>query len=282
VPEKYHQKIKDRRTPLRNKEELGFVEIELIHKDGSLIPVELNNRTIKVGNTDCWLTVIRDLRDRKLLQQKLVDTIIETEEKERRKFAGDLHDELGPQLAAMRIYASSLKRRIVDTEQLKLFDELMEMIKKSITNVREISSNLSPHLLDTYGLVAAIESEVDIKRAVFSVNFEQNINETRFELNKEIALYRIVKELLNNTMKYARATRVDILLKFLSNRLELTYTDNGVGFDINEVLKNKHSGIGLLNIQYRISSLQGNCSIFSNTNQGFSLHIDFPALPITI
>ena len=221
--------------------------------------------------------VIKDITYRKQFQQKLVETIIETEEKERRRLAGDLHDELGPQLATMRIYASSLKKRTQKPENLEILDELMEIIKKSVTIVREISNNLSPHILENYGLTAAINSEIEDKRPFFSIGFVNNTEDLRFEKKIETTIYRAVKELLNNTMKYASANRVEINMDFNENFLNLTYADDGKGFNYSELMSKGNKGLGLFNIQSRVDSVKGKCEIESSPGQGFNLTLTIPA-----
>lgn len=154
---------------------------------------------------------------------------------------------------------------------LEIVDELMENIKNSITNVREISNNLSPHLLENYGLAVAIRSDIENRKNFFQVNFEQNIEDRRFENKIETVFYRICKELLNNTVKYAKASLVEISVIFENNYLNLIYTDNGIGFDYTDLLEKGSTGLGLLNIQSRVQSIQGNCIIQSYPGEGFKL-----------
>jgi PAS domain S-box-containing protein len=223
----------------------------------------------KVGDEDCLICIFEDITERKQLQQKLFETILETEEKERRKFAADLHDEIGPQLASINIYASSLKKRIDNPEQLEILGELAEIAKKTITAVREISNNMSPHLLENYGLTAAVKAEVAGKRAFLNVEFFQNLEDIRIEAKIEIVIYRVIKELLNNTLKYAEASKVTIEIQFQNDSIIMSYTDNGKGFDFKKLISREHSGLGLLNIQSRIESIGGEFKIESQPGMGF-------------
>jgi PAS domain S-box-containing protein len=280
IPEKYHIDFKVWLHMLLNGEKIPSQEYEIRRNDGSLIWVEGESNQLKIGEKSFLITVFNDISFRKTHEQKLFETVIETEERERNHFAGDLHDELGPQLASLRLYASSLKRRISDPEQISIVDTIMEIIKNSISNIREISNNLSPHILDTYGLLAAIESELEMKKAFLNFNIHQNINKLRFEKNKEIIVYRATKELINNTLKYAQATKVEIVLKFDKNSLFLLYQDDGKGFDYETLLPGSGKRLGLLNIQSRVKSVQGSCNINSKPGSGFRLDMSLPATKI--
>ncbi len=264
---------------LKSNEKIPFIELKRSRKDGKEIYIRAAITSIidESGKLERIIAIIEDITERKKFEQKLFETILETEENERRRFAGDLHDELGPQLATLRIYISSLYKRIKDSEQVSILDEMSEMIKKSIANVREISNNLSPHVLENYGLSAAINAEAESKRTFISIKINDSLNSLRFDKTIETVYYRITKELLNNTIKYANATIVEINLNYRNNLLEYTYNDNGQGFNYQNTI-NENKGIGLLNIQSRIKSINGSCTIESSIGRGFYLYASSKAI----
>jgi signal transduction histidine kinase len=143
-------------------------------------------------------------------------------------------------------------------------------MQEAITILREVSNNLNPHILTNYGLMDAIEAFIDKfeENELLSIVFTPIVNE-KISHNVEVALYRIVIELINNTMKYASANRIYITFKKLKgSKLKMIYADDGVGFDLNKIKKSA-SGIGLLNIQNRVSTLDGDLEIKTSENKGF-------------
>ncbi len=209
----------------------------------------------------------------KNLEHKLIETVINTEERERKRIARDLHDEIGPQLASMNVYASSLIRKMENQEQKEILSILKDLIKDSITKVREISNNLVPGVIEKYGLVPAIKSEIDSMRLILPVTFEDSLSNQRFDPKIEISVYRIVKELLNNTKKYAQATEVDIELRYEPNLLTLKYSDNGIGFSFDENMKKMNKGMGLLNVESRAKAIKGKYTIWSQPAEGFKFSL---------
>jgi signal transduction histidine kinase len=196
---------------------------------------------------------------------------VETEERERLKLAGDLHDDVGPLLSSLNMYLSLLGRPQTEN-RVEIIDNMQSILRDTIGSVREISTNLSPHALIRYGLAAAINGFLEPSRKLIEINFEENIGEKRFHNVIEITCYRIVKEMLNNTLKYAQANSVNISINSTGNMLFLSYNDNGVGFNFEETVAKQKTGIGLLNILNRLSTMKAIYTIDSKPNQGF--HFD--------
>lgn len=258
-------------------------------KDGVVIQQEgyaaaLNRffqiNTFKITENQ-FAVIVEDTTEKRQMQQRLIETIIDTEERERRRFAGDLHDEIGPQLASMRMYTSTLLRKSEHTELAEILVILMDLIKMTIQNVREISNNLSPQLLESYGLASAVNAEVENTRLILPVTFDHNIGNLRFENKIETVYFRIVKELLNNTKKYANATHTRIDLFYTSQKLVLDYSDDGIGFDLEHLQKDESHGMGLTNIDNRVKSIQGTFYINTSPNNGFHFHLETLILHVT-
>jgi PAS domain S-box-containing protein len=201
--------------------------------------------------------VFEDITDLKTSQQQIVDTIVQVEERERRKLAGDLHDEIGPQLASLRIYLASLAKNGLNNNQLSIYKTITDLLENTTSSVREISANLSPSMLAKYGLTSAINAECDYIRMLLYVDFHHNLKKIRLDEKIEIMIYRIVKELLNNSKKYAEATMVTIDLIYINEQLTLIYTDNGNGFDYEKIKQSGKATLGLSNIEMRVKSLNG-------------------------
>lgn len=203
-------------------------------------------------------------------EKRVLNAIIKTEENERRRFAKDLHDGLGPLLSTVKLAVSSVAQMENNPKILEIIQNTDLVITEAIKNVKEISNILSPHILENFGIVSAIKSfisKINMSKN-HSINFKTNMGSERFDYNTEVVLYRVVCELLNNTVKHAGASQIDIELTQNEDLLTLIFSDNGKGFDVNEVLSDKNSGMGYNNILSRIKSIKGIINIESEKDKG--------------
>ncbi len=249
------------------------VEFDAIKRDGETIQVEMSSRLIEYNNQTAILSIARDISDRKQMERRILDTIIETEENERERLASDLHDEIGPILSSMKMYINSLSENENKKKKEYIITQLLELVREAISNIRAISNALSPHILTNYGLPAAIKSTIQNAQEFIDIEFSNNFKKLRFPSNVEIIYYRILNELLNNTLKHAKAKKIVILLQFDEGYLVLRYFDDGVGFNVEQVMKKKQSGIGLFNILSRIKTISGKYKIETSHGNGFRFEL---------
>jgi PAS domain S-box-containing protein len=275
IPAEYHPRVFESIEKFKRGETTPSVEMEIIHLDGHFIPVDVSSKIISLGDTMAILTIIRDITERKNIENKLLETVITTEEKERERFAGNLHDEVGPLLSSLKMYLSLLAETEDKSKKDYIIPQVQTLIKEAIQTVREISNDLSPHVLNNYGCLAAINAFISLKKDFLKINFIQDIDNKRYSTNVEIILYRIIKELLTNTIKHAKATEVNISLRDESNQIRLIYKDNGEGFDVDS-LGQKAGSIGLLNIVSRIKTINGKHKIISAKGEGFIYELVVP------
>ena len=136
--------------------------------------------------------------------------------------------------------------------------------------MREISNNLSPHILNNFGLARGIQNFVDRVAAMQEreIIFRTSLGDERFDANIEVILYRVVCELVNNSLKHSACTRIFIELKSVGDNIVIDYRDNGKGFNLREV---ENQGMGLSNITSRISSLNGDLQIESGIGKGLKV-----------
>ncbi len=250
----------------------------VVAKSGKIIPVQFISKAINYNGTDAILIIIRDITDRKQEEQKVFKAIIETEERERKRIAKDLHDGLGPLLSTVKLYVNELQSGDVrKKEKQELLSYTNDLIDDAISNTKTISNNLVPTVIRDYGIVPAIESFIKKMNntEIIHIDFKTLGIQERFERTLEITLYRITKELINNTMKHAKARNVNITLKKEQQMLHLHYEDDGIGFDVQRKLSNSHNGMGLNNILNRTKSLNGNCIINSTPGRGMKVNIEF-------
>lgn len=213
--------------------------------------------------------------ERKRAEQRLLNAIIQTEEKERKRFAKDLHDGLGPLLSTVKMSVTSL----LNNKNCKNSDEILHntesMINEAISSIKDISNNLSPHILNNFGIISAINSFINkiVETGEIKFNFNTNIQDARFENRIEIIVYRSLCELITNTIKHAEANKIELEIFLIENMLTINYSDNGKGFVLSDELISKESGMGIGNIRSRIKSINGNFDISGNVNEGVTASI---------
>ncbi len=248
------------------------IEIDLGTPSG-IKSIEISGKTIQYESEIAVLSIFRDVTDRKEVQGKILNAIIETEEKERTRYAQDLHDDLGPLLSTIKLYTNSILSSR-DNENKKIaIEKSIETIDEAISGLKEIANNLSPHILRDFGLGVAIDSIVNRFNDTNKVYIylKSNINK-RFKPNYEASLYRILIELINNTIKHSKAYNVSIELKMNKDNLNISYTDYGIGCDLEKVMQDA-KGSGLFNMINRIRSINGEININSKEGQGFHTKI---------
>lgn len=208
------------------------------------------------------------------LNQDLLSNTIETEERERRRFSEDLHDGLGPLLSTIKIHLELIEnRKGNELEQYELLQAAEGLINDAIQSTKDIANNLTPNILSDFGLKEALEGYVQKIKTMGSIHvkLETEIPASRYPAHIELALYRICLELINNSIKHARAENIRIFLTGNNSQVDLKFQDDGIGFDLKEKLSSEINGLGLSNIISRIKSVNGNYSIKSSQGNGFEM-----------
>lgn len=276
IPTKYYKSVIENIDRLKNSGLAPTFEIELIKDDGTLIPVEFSNSIITLNQTSMILSFVRDISIRKNMDKMLSQIGIQIENRERRRMAADLHDNVGPLLSSMNMYLSALSRKPGLTPYHETITDIQKILKETISSVREISNNLSPQVLQNYGLTAAIELFFKTKLKIINLNIENNISNLRFEEIKEVMIYNIVKEVFNNSIKYSNATQILLKLDYLNDFIFVEYFDNGIGFDLDEKLNSTSGNLGLFSIINRVKNIEGTYKILTSQGKGFLIKISFP------
>ncbi len=201
-------------------------------------------------------------------EKRVLSAVIRTEEQERQRFAKELHDGLGPLLSVIKMLLSGFEEKNSPEVNDKIKGNLKQAVDEAITSVREISANISPHILNNFGLKDATESFIRKLRPAegISINFKTNIDNRRFVYNVEVIMYRVICELINNTLRHANASKISIDLQLQGDVLCLEYEDNGMGFDVKQA--ESDGGMGLSNMQYRLNSGNGDIKISSESGRG--------------
>ena len=216
---------------------------------------------------------IQKLEDEKKLMA--AQSILVGQEKERERIAQELHDGIGVLLSTASIHFSSVESK-TDKETSEMLKKANKLLKDASKEVRQISHNMMPGVLSKFGLQEAIEDIFeDVEDAGdMQVNLDIALGKGRLPENVEIMIYRIVQEMLNNTLKHARASVVSMTLLKKDNHLVIEYKDNGAGFDETKLPKDKN--LGLLGIRTRAEYLGGSVDMKSEPGKGVSYRIIIP------
>ncbi len=205
-------------------------------------------------------------------ERRLLNAIIYTEEREKKRFAKDLHDGLGPLLSSAKMSLSALGARINDPAGREILLSITHTVNESLSAIREISNNMSPHVLTNLGVASAISafaSKLNMMRGV-SIDFRTNMEGERFDTDREVVVYRAACELINNGMKHSGASKIEIELRRHQKIITLQYLDNGRGFEMEKLSTEEPTGMGIPNIETRVRSVDGIFVIESARGKGTS------------
>ena len=251
--------------------ENASIKLESIQKrkNNTTFPVEIHLSLIDLTDTKLILSVASDISVRQETERKVLNAVIEAEENERKRFATDLHDSIGPLLSSINLYLSALSKSKLNERNEQIISSSREIVNETLINIKEISNNLSPHVLNDFGLVNAINSfisKINLSKTI-NITLDSKNLEERINQQIEVVIYRVITELINNTIKHAEANNIQISLSRENNSLNLIYIDDGKGFDPDEI-NSESTGMGLYNILSRIKSLNGSHNIQSNPETG--------------
>ena len=255
----------------------GFNKNELLLKSvrAGEIPVEITIAPYPDHPEITHIMLIKDIREKKETEKRVLHAIITSEEKERSRISQDLHDGLGPLLSATRLYLNSMEVPPGNAKFETIKAELISLTDLSIGSVREISGNLGSRALQTSGLKSALTGFAakiaDSLQMEISIQIPDGL---QFLENAEVSIYRVLTELINNSVKYAEASRLEIKIRLNAGEMEINFTDNGKGFDFRQVL-DKQKGMGLFNVHSRITSLGGNIYYQTSPGNGVEVKITF-------
>lgn len=210
-------------------------------------------------------------------QKELLKTSILSQEKERNRIAKELHDDVGALLTTTKLYFNQITLDLSKAEVISLTNKSLSFLDTMIESVRNISRDLRPVILEKMGLIEAVQSLVQSIHDTGAIKIAFN-NQPINSLSKssELNCYRIIQELLNNTLKHAEANKVIIKIKSDNENLVIEYEDDGKGCDPETI--NSDGGLGFKNIKSRLSIVSGALS-FPFSQQGFKVKICIPYPP---
>lgn len=217
-----------------------------------------------------------------LIKQREIDAMnamMEGQEKERTRIARDLHDRLGGMLSVVKFNFKSVEDQLksLKEDNLKQYEEANNLLNQACDEVRKIANDMASGILVKFGLAAALKdlkSTIDntgqLKMNLYDIGLEE-----RLDYDYEINVYRIIQELVTNTLKHAEATEFNVQIFKKEDYLNIVVEDNGKGFDSNKALDKKDS-MGLKNIEARIEKFDGTMNIDSGLGAGSTFTFDIP------
>ena len=209
-------------------------------------------------------------------QKQLLNSVLVTQEEERKRIAQDLHDDISSKLNVVSLNSHLLKTpNLNELEQVEITNNIISLTQKALENSRRIAHDLFPPVLEKFGLNAGIEELVQDYNSTKKVKvlYQNEIDFEAYPIDKHLHIFRILQELLNNSLRHGKATEISIQFTTFDNQKSCIYIDNGVGFDSSN-LENK-KGLGMMNIESRINFLEGKFSLDSILNEGVKMVFNF-------
>jgi signal transduction histidine kinase len=201
-------------------------------------------------------------------QEEILQNTISAQEKERKRIAQDLHDEVGAMLSVVKLNVARIEKKSEEEVAKKLATETKTYLDEVITQVRRISRALLPPSLEKLGLYFALEELANWvnKSDQLKIVCWKSGEQFRFDAKKELAVFRIVQELLNNSIKHSEAGIIHINSRFSpNNNLMISVSDNGKGFELNEKMA---TGLGLKNLESRTQIMNAKFKMKSTPGKG--------------
>ncbi|HXH20168.1 MAG TPA: PAS domain S-box protein [Chitinophagales bacterium] len=255
-------------------------EHPILRKDGQQRIISWNGIALRdeKGNPAGILSSGEDITEQRALERKMLDAMLQGQEQERERLARELHDGLGVTLSSVKANLGSLEPAIdkIGEERKAYFLNSLSLLDEAIYDIRTIISDLSPRILENLGLTAALKDlchRID-QTHKFSMKFYSSGMEERLSKPLEKTLYRIAQELINNAVKYSKASSIIVQLIRHGNLLTLTVEDNGIGFDTKYLFA--HDGRGFKNIATRAKQINGVFHVDSAIGNGTLASVEVP------
>ena len=260
-----------------------IVEVPGVRSNGQVFPMDVSLSVGSANEKRFLVAVLRDVTERKATEGRLLDDQMQlqslaseltvAEERERRRLARFLHDEVGTLLITSKIKLGTLRKSATDANLATALDQACDSLDKAINHTRTLTFDLSSPILQELGLEAAtaewLSEEIEQKHGI-AVEFEDD--GTRIPIDDDLAslIFRDLRELLVNVVKHSQADEVAVSMEKSDRRITITVTDNGVGFDPAEASAKRSSkaAFGLFSIRQRLGQIGGSLEIDSAPGRG--------------
>jgi PAS domain S-box-containing protein len=252
---------------------------DIVHqtKTGENIAVNITALDIRYKGDNQRLVVINNITEQKKAEERVIGSVIEGSENERRRIAKELHDGLGQYLTAASLNFDSVydELKVLPENKIKQYEKGLNLLRDAIIESRRISQNLLPKAIEDFGLGLAVQSLVDdiSGGSNIEITYSDNLDGIGLGENVELNIYRIIQEGINNAVRHSGCKWLDIQLILDENQLICTIEDNGTGFQLNT---DDSYGLGITNIKNRVNALSGEIEISSRTGKGTLITVIVP------
>jgi signal transduction histidine kinase len=273
-------------VPLRNQElVIGRPDGTRVSVLASVVPVRDTDGSM-IGAVSC----LQDITERKRTEEKLQATntklqlmssrLVESQETERRHIARELHDEIGQTLTVAEMNLQAVMQSGCSVPVTRRLQESLQAVERVLEQVRDLSLNLRPSMLDDLGLDSALRWYTNRQAALagLQAEFQTDPLDDRLDPVIETACFRVAQEALTNIVRHARARSVTLALRKQNGHLHLFVRDDGVGFDVEALRQQAVQGasLGLLSMEERATLVEGVLEVKSTPGKGTEIHAWFP------
>lgn len=210
-------------------------------------------------------------------QKALLTTQLEIQEQTFQNISSEIHDNIGLSLTLAKLNLNTINWEKPNNTKESVAGSI-NLISRAIDDLSYISKALHTDFIEENGLLRALELEINKiqKLGIFTIRYEVTGSEVYMQTQKELVIFRIIQEVLNNCIKHAQATAIDILLYFNDEAVQINISDNGKGFNPGLVQGKKGKGTGLMNIVKRAAFIDGSCEINSMPGKGTTVTMQIP------
>ena len=253
-------------------------ENHIINFEGKKRLIEWNNTIIRNsdGSIDVILSNGVDITERRKSEDARAEALIKGQEIERRRLAQELHDGLGQAISAIGLNLNALEPELETFNQRfkNIYVDLKEKLDYAFEEIRAISKNLTPKILEEFGLARALEylEETLDNSTKVELNFSLHGDLDNLESDVSLSIYRSVQELLSNALRHAKAKTIHVYVTRSTDAILVIVEDDGIGFKPNKT----GFGLGISNLKARVELLRGQINIDSNDKGGTSVSINIP------
>ncbi len=217
----------------------------------------------------------KNLEELKIAHEtELLQSQLEIQEQTFQNISREIHDNIGQKLTLAKLHLNTLNFSDRKNSEIKANDSV-KLIGEAISDLSDISRSMSSEIILSNGLIKGLEFETNQlqKSGLYNIDLSVTGEIIFLDANKELVLFRIAQEALNNIIKHASATNINIDLHYDVEKFDLAITDNGKGFQHD---KNEEGGTGLINMRKRANTLNGKCKIISSPGTGTRIKIEIP------
>ncbi|MFC1946862.1 PAS domain S-box protein [Chloroflexota bacterium] len=261
-------------------------EMNLVRKDGTKLVTIITTNLVNVENdVKAFQNTARDVTNEKRMEENLryyLQQITRAQEEERKRIARELHDDTTQLLLSLSRQLDNFIRNgdKYSPEQIAFLKDIQEQVNRGVQSIHRYAQDLRPSLIDDLGLMAALRSLV--KRAheynEIVISLEVAGEERRLPSEVEMLLYRVIQEALNNVWKHSRATESHIDIRFLEKQVDVSISDNGIGFELSDTIDHlaQTGKLGLIGMQERARLLGATLSFDSSPGEGTRVLFSLP------